>query len=173
MSNLLLTVASFATSILLFVIFFSKKPANNKETKIYSTLLKINLVYCIVDFAVIMLIGYIQKELFLEIAFKLHMAITAILLILLYVYGVTVLDFSEKAKKSMNITSAISAVLIVVAILATPLKIDATNDLIKLNGLAYNISMISTLVYIFFIIVYIARIYIKTKDESNQEASDE
>ena len=166
MSNLLLTVASFATSILLFVIFFSKKPANNKETKIYSTLLKINLVYCIVDFAVIMLIGYIQKEIFMEIAFKLHMAITAILLILLYVYGVTVLDFSEKAKKSMNITSAISAVLIAVAILATPLKVDATNDLIKLNGLAYNISMISTLVYIFFIIVYIARIYIKTKDES-------
>ena len=40
MSNLLLTVASFATSILLFVIFFSKKLANNKETKIYSTLLK-------------------------------------------------------------------------------------------------------------------------------------
>jgi len=49
MENILLTIAALCISILLSVIFYSKKGTNNNETKIYSLILKTNLLYCITD----------------------------------------------------------------------------------------------------------------------------
>ena len=49
MENILLTIAAICISILLIVIFYSKKGTNNNETKIYSIILKTNLLYCITD----------------------------------------------------------------------------------------------------------------------------
>ena len=49
MSSILLTIASLVISILLFVVFYSKKAIKNSETTLYSILLRFNLVYCLTD----------------------------------------------------------------------------------------------------------------------------
>ena len=168
MENILLTIASISISILLFVIFHAKKGADNNETKLYSIILNFNLAYCITDIVAFIVSRTIGNTIVLELLQKTQMIEIVAIIVLLYTYEVFILDFSEKTKKGIGIMSIVVGMLIAIAIMITPIAITLNNYHINTTGLSYKIMFYSSLVYLSLIIVYIARIYIKTKKEHNK-----
>lgn len=168
MENILLTIAALCVSILLFVIFYSKKGTNNNETKLYSVLLNSNMLYCVTNIISVIVAATVGNNTVLEILQKVQMIETVAIIIILYTYEVFILDFSDKTKKGIGIMSIIVGIIIAIAIFATPINLALNNLSIRTTGLSYKIMFYSSLVYLAFIIVYIARIYIKTKQDHNK-----
>ena len=168
MENILLTIAAFCVSILLFVIFHSKKGTTNNETKLYSVLLNSNMLYCVTNIIAIIVAITAGNNVALQILQKVQMIEAVAIIIILYTYEVFILDFSDKTKKGIGIMSIIVGIIIAIAIFATPANIVLNGLSISTTGLAYKIMFYSSLVYLAFIIVYIARIYIKTKQDHNK-----
>ena len=168
MSSILLTIASLGISILLFIIFYSKKAIKTNETKLYSTLLRFNLVYCLTDMITFIISKTIGLGLTLEVFEKIQLIESVIFVIILYIYEVSILDFSEKTKKGINIFSLVVGILIAVGIFISPINIILDRNSVACNGLAYNLMLYSILTYLAFVIIYIARIYIKTKQDHSK-----
>lgn len=168
MENILLTIAALCVSILLFVIFYSKKGTTNNETKLYSVLLNSNMLYCVTNIIAVIVAMTVGNNTVLEILQKVQMIETVAIIIILYTYEVFILDFSDKTKKGIGIMSIVVGIIIAIAIFATPANIALNNASIRTTGLSYKIMFYSSLVYLAFIIVYIARIYIKTKQDHNK-----
>lgn len=168
MENILLTIAAICISILLVVIFYAKKGTTNNETKIYSIILKANLLYCITD-----IVGFIVAILsgnttLIGVLQKIQMIEIIAIILLLYTYEVFILDFSDKTKKTISIFSIIVGVLVGGAIAVTPIAITLNGYNIVTKGLSYNIMFYTSLVYLALILIYIARIYVKTKQDHNK-----
>ncbi len=168
MENILLTIAAICISILLVVIFYAKKGTTNNETKIYSIILKANLLYCITD-----IIGFVVAILsgnttLIGVLQKIQMIEIIAIILLLYTYEVYILDFSDKTKKTISIFSIIVGVLVSGAIAVTPIDITLNGYNIVTKGLSYNIMFYTSLVYLALILIYIARIYVKTKQDHNK-----
>ena len=168
MENILLTIAALCISILLSVIFYSKKGTNNNETKIYSIILKTNLLYCITDIVGFILAITTGNQTILSICQKVQMIEVIAIILLLYTYEVYILDFSDKTKKTISIMSIIVGLLVGGAIAITGLTVTVNGYNLVTKGLSYNIMFYTSLTYLALILVYIARIYIKTKQDHNK-----
>lgn len=168
MENILLTIAALCISILLSVIFYSKKGTTNNETKIYSLILKTNLLYCITDIVVFILAITTGNQTILSICQKVQMIEIIAIILLLYTYEVYILDFSDKTKKTISIMSIIVGLLVGGAIAITGLTVTVNGYNLITKGLSYNIMFYTSLTYLALILVYIARIYIKTKQDHNK-----
>ena len=168
MENALLTIAALCISILLSVIFYSKKGTTNNETKIYSLILKTNLLYCITDIVVFILAITTGNQTILSICQKVQMIEIIAIILLLYTYEVYILDFSDKTKETISIMSIIVGLLVGGAIAITGLTVTVNGYNLITKGLSYNIMFYTSLTYLALILVYIARIYIKTKQDHNK-----
>jgi len=168
MNNILLTIASLGISIFLFIVFYSKKVVKNNETKIYAILLRFNLIYCLTEAIIFAITRFANQDIALEVFQKFQLVEALIFVMLLYIYEVYILDFSDKTKKGIGIFSAILAIALSVGILATPLKTTTDNYVISCSGLSYQIMLYSILSYLALIIIYIARIFIKKNQEHNK-----
>ncbi len=165
MENILLTIAAFCITILLFVIFYSKKGANNIETKLYSLLLNGNLIYCLTNIIAVIVTKFVGNTIALEILQKTQMIEIVAIIILLYTYEVFILDFSDKTKKVIGITSLVTGIGVGIAILVTNISLSINGLSVLTTGLSYKIMFYTSLIYLALIIIYIARIYIKTKQD--------
>ena len=168
MENILLTIAALCISILLAVIFYSKKGTKNNETKIYSLILKINLLYCITDIIGFVIATSTGNTMLMTILQKIKMIEIIAIILLLYTYEVFILDFSDKTKKKISIFSIIVGIGVGVAIAISPLNVSITGYNMETQGLSYKIMFYTSLAYLALILVYIARIYIKTKQDHNK-----
>ena len=168
MNNILLTIASLGISIFLFVVFYSKKVVKNNETKIYSILLRFNLIYCLTEVIIFAISRFQGQDITLEVFQKIQLVESLLFIMLLYIYEVYILDFTDKTKKGIGIFSAILGISLSIGILATPIKITTDNYLISCSGLSYQIMLYSILTYLAFIIIYIARIFVKKNQEQNK-----
>ena len=168
MENILLTIAAICISILLIVIFYSKKGTNNNETKIYSIILKTNLLYCITDIVGFVIAIATGNTTLMTVLQKIQMIEVIAIILLLYTYEVFILDFSDKTKKAISIFSILVGIGVGAAIAISPLKVSITGYNIVTQGLAYKIMFYTSLTYLALILVYIARIYIKTKQDHNK-----
>ena len=168
MENILLTIAAICISILLIVIFYSKKGTNNNETKIYSIILKTNLLYCITDIVGFVIAIATGNTTLMTVLQKIQMIEVIAIILLLYTYEVFILDFSDKTKKAISIFSILVGIGVGAAIAISPLKVSITGYNVVTQGLAYKIMFYTSLTYLALILVYIARIYIKTKQDHNK-----
>lgn len=168
MNNILLTIASLGISIFLFIVFYSKKVVKNNETKIYAILLRFNLIYCLTEAIISAITRFANQDIAIEVFQKFQLVEALIFVMLLYIYEVYILDFSDKTKKGIGIFSAILAIALSAGILATPLKITTDNYVISCSGISYKIMLYSILSYLALIIIYIARIFIKKNQEHNK-----
>lgn len=168
MENILLTIAGLGITILMIIMFYSKESTTNNETKLYSVILKTNLLYCITSIVTFILARTMGLGTLTGIFQKVEMIEVVFILVLLYIYEVFILDFSDKTKKNIGIFSTVVSILISIAIMVAPITLSIDNYSMGVTGLSYNIMFYSSLAYLALIIVYIARIYIKTKKDQNK-----
>ena len=110
-SNLYFPVCSLIVSLLIFVLYFSKKNIKNSETKLYSTLLKLTLLEAIFTFSLTL-----SVHLFFNESTTLYFAIANKILYSIYIIWISILflyfsNLSYEDKGQMKIFKSITIIL--------------------------------------------------------------
>ena len=169
MENILFTTAALSIAILLMIVYFSKKNIDNDETRIYSIMLVINLLFSITGIIIFLYAKYIGIEIMIALFQKFYMIEMLYLIIFMYIYNVRILDFNEKTMNGISKISLIVGSLISLAILVAPMNVINNGDYIDNSGMAYDIMEIATIVYFAFIIIYSVRLFVKNKKEMSKD----
>ncbi|MEG2322376.1 MAG: ATP-binding protein [Bacilli bacterium] len=158
MSNLYIPVCAFFCSLLLIIVFFSKKNVKTKETKIFSVLLITSFIDTII-MVLIIYIGYVDadniKLLVLLNRIDFIQYLVWAWMFYLYIYYIT-LNIKEKSLKGYNIvvrTTFIINLIILILILVLPVDIYNVNNVMYSYGLATNCLYVTCGLYLFLIIV--------------------
>lgn len=165
MSNIIIITISFVLTIILLAVYFSKENIHNIETKIYSALLWINLAFNVTATITLVCARMIDNLAIVGICQKLYMVEMLFMVILMYIYNAQIIDFDNKTKLRVLKISSVTAILISVAILASPINVIIDDQLIDNNGVAYTIMLATTIVYFILTLVYSIRLFLRNKEE--------
>ena len=168
MSNIIIITISIAITIILLCAYFSKENVKNSETKIYSTLLCINLVFNITAMLTFLMARIPSLNICVGIFQKLYMVEMLFMIILMYTYNAQIIDFDDKTNYKVSKISTYMAIVISTLILASPITVIIDNELIDNTGIAYNIMLISTIIYFILTLIYSIRLFIRNKNELNK-----
>ncbi|MFA7120980.1 MAG: ATP-binding protein [Bacilli bacterium] len=165
MNSLLFTFASCLIAILLVIQFFSKKRIDNFETKIYSKLLIINLL-----FSVYAIIIYIYSKNFgnpdiINYTQKIYLYFILVLVNYIVLYNLEICNLKNIIKKSMIFIVKNILLLSGILILITPIKVVNEGYILDASGVSYNVFMLFLLIY--FSLIIIISIYIFFRNRSN------
>ena len=154
MSAMYFPLAALMIDILLFIMFFSKKSVKNKETKIYSLMIIVNFIECLLD---VVGITYIRHSGNINIFAMLQkvdilMIILYASLLFKYVYNVA---FESRNNKFITIPAFIFTIMVIISTLFLPCIPVVNNGTIDSAGLSPEVAVISIIVYIAGILISI------------------
>ena len=154
MSAMYFPLAALMIDILLFIMFFSKKSVKNKETKIYSLMIIVNFIECLLD---VVGITYIRHSGNINIFAMLQkvdilMIILYASLLFKYVYNVA---FESRNNKFITIPAFIFTIIVIISTLFLPCIPVVNNSTIDSAGLSPEVAVISIIVYIAGILISI------------------
>ena len=171
-SNLYFPVCSLIVSILIFVLYFSKKNIKNSETKLYSTLLKLTLLEAIFTFSLTL-----SVHLFFNESTTLYFAIANKILYSIYIIWISILflyfsNLSYEDKGQMKIFKSITIILdtiLIFLIFLMPIELVylRSEKISNSYGAASIILYIGCALYIFLMSVITL---INYKDSSNKKS---
>ncbi len=142
MTSMFFPLASLLIDILIIVMFFSKKNVNNRETKIYSWLVIINFLQCLLDIigiayvmngGLVKIFGIVQKV-------DLVMMLLWASLIFIYVYNVSIEE--EKNSNRFKEIIFVSATIVSIVVLAMPCQPIIEGEAINAVGLSVDIAYV-------------------------------
>ena len=170
-SNLYFPVCSLIVSLLIFVLYFSKKNIKNSETKLYSTLLKLTLLEAIFTFSLTL-----SVHLFFNESTTLYFAIANKILYSIYILWISILflyfsNLSYEDKGQMKIFKSITIILdtiLIFLIFLMPIELVylRSEKISNSYGAASIILYIGCALYIFLMSVITL---INYKDSSNKK----
>ena len=169
MSTLSLPLAALLIAILLIVLYYSKGNVDNKETKIYSKMLLVNLIYCVLGIATFIYAKLIGDEFVISIFQKIYMISMIVLIGLIIIYNIAISGCSKKMLKITNIGMNLSLTIFSLLILLTPLDVINYGDVIDGEGVSYNITLYVTILYLLFVVISSIYIFIKNKSIFNKD----
>ena len=153
MTNLYFPICAFFCSLLILIVFFSKKRIKNDETKLFSGLLVTSFIDTILMILIIY-IAYVKPDSYsLQILNRLDFFqyIFWTRFFFLYFYSITS-NSKEKNKKISKIT-LIFNIIISLFIIILPLYVHTKNDIMYASGPSVNIVYITCLIYFISILI--------------------
>lgn len=168
METLILPIVSLLLSILLIIVYYSKKRIKNEETNVYSKMLIINLLYSI--FAIVIYLyskGEVANVLIISMLQKLYMILMLLLILCMVVYNFKILYINSKTKTKNKfiLFSAFLTIICGVLILVLPLKVINKKEIIDAEGLSYDVLILASIIYL--IIIFITSLIIFIKNRKN------
>lgn len=163
MENILLTFAATAIAILLIIAFFGKENVKNKETTIYSILLVLNFIFSITGIGVFLYAKIVDNHDVIGLFQKIYLIEMLFMIILMYTYNAYILDFDDKQKAKIAKISLYTGIIIGLSILIAPITVIHKDNLLDNTGPAYDIMLISTIIYFILTTVYSVRLFVKNK----------
>lgn len=161
--NLLFPIAALFLAVFLIIIYFSKKNYSNKETKIYSKMLIVNLFYTI-----LCIIGYwyaksIGNELIIGFIQKFYMILMLLLIVYIIIYNLYLIVQIEKRRKFLEYTIWLSFSIFFILTLVTPINVINYKEILDGNGISYEVVIVATIFYFILIIISSFYLFIKNK----------
>lgn len=165
MSAIFFPLAALLIDVLIGFIFAVKKGATNNETRIYSVLIVLNLLQCILDilgiifvktFGYIYIFGIIQK-------IDMIMIVVWVSIMFLYVYYIS--ELKNKRYGLLKIIITIMNSILGITILLVPIISIVEDDYIDSAGLAPELAYIGVAIYA--VGIFVCVIYSIIKDKKN------
>lgn len=153
MKIILLSIVGMMITILLTILFYSKKHINNKETKIYSRMLIFELLFLILEILTY-IVAITTNDLWLISIFqKIYMSLLTILLYYAIKYCLIIFNLKKLRTKVVNTILNCVTLLSIILILILPLKVIFTGSVLDGYGQSYNVAVVYSL---FGFLVFIA-----------------
>ena len=165
MNTLLLPLAALLISILLVVVFFCKKNIGNKETKLYSLMLVVNLIFAFLAVFIYLFAKTVGLVFVIGLSQKIYMICLLMLIVLIFLYNLFISDLSVNVKRGFSYFSIGLGSIFSIASLFSPIEVINYGDVIDGIGLSHDIIYVSAVVYLVFIVV--CCIYNMFKNKNN------
>lgn len=169
MDAILLSLAAFAIEILLMSIYYGKRNIKNVETRLYSKMLLINLLYCFLAIFTYVYAKTIGDEFWIAWFQKIYMLLMLLLIIFIARYNVAIANLTKKQEQIWKKISFISYFIIVILTILFPLNVINYGNILDGNGPAYNIVLFGVMAY--FVIIILSCIYnfVKNKEKFSKD----
>ena len=164
MSGVWLPVGAIIISLFLVVIFFIKGSVENKETKIYSVLASLNLVYSILGVAIYIYAMKVGNLYITGVIQSFYLVIMDLMLYYMLRYVIELNNLSQKANKIIKTTLGIVTSIIILLILALPMDTIISGETVDLNGPAYYVAMIEVVSYMILTVIFCIRFFVKQRE---------
>lgn len=164
MSGVWLPVGAMIISLFLVVIFFIKGSVENKETKIYSVLASLNLVYSILGVAIYIYAMKVGNLYITGVIQSFYLVIMDLMLYYMLRYVIELNNLSKKANKIIKTTLGIVTSIIILLILALPMDTIISGETVDLNGPAYYVAMIEVVSYMILTVIFCIRFFVKQRE---------
>ena len=165
MSNIIIISIAFVLTLILLLVYFSKENIHNIETRIYSSLLWINLFFNVTAAVAFVFAKYLESTTLVGICQKIYMVEMLWMVVLMYIYNAQIIDFNKTTKIKVLKISMMTAIFISIAILVSPIKVIIKDNILDNQGLSYIIMLVSTIVYFILTLIYTLRLFIRNKTE--------
>lgn len=165
MNGMLLTFGALLIAIFLVCIFSIKENVGNKETRIYSNLLYLNLffsIFAILGYAVAKLTGL---DFIVGIIQKIYMSIMVLMTLLVYCYNLHVNDFSDPQEKKFTIFPLGLNLFLILGIIILPINVINYDDILDGNGFSYDCALFAIIINLILSIIVCCRLFIVRKNE--------
>lgn len=166
MSGMWLPVSALIISLFLIIIFFAKKNINNKEVKIYSRLLIINLFFSLNALLVYVYAKLIGEVSIIGIMQRIHLSLLSMVGFYLFYYNVVVSSFTEKNKNRIIKINKVILFLVVLSIFIVPIKVINYEEILDVGGMAYEIAITYIILYFIFILMFNIKYFLDNKQKA-------
>lgn len=163
MSGIWLPGGAVILSIFLVVIFFVKGSVKNKETKIYSTLIILNLLYSILGAGIYIYAMSIGNLYITGVIQSFYLVVMDLMLYFMLRYVIELNNFSLKLKSLAKLVFSIFTIITILFILALPMDTIIKGESVDLNGPAYYAAMVEVILYMILIILFCLSYFIKQR----------
>lgn len=163
MSGIWLPGGAVILSIFLVVIFFIKGSVKNKETKIYSTLIILNLLYSILGAGIYIYAMSIGNLYITGVIQSFYLVVMDLMLYFMLRYVIELNNFSLKLKSLAKLVFSIFTIITILFILALPMNTIIKGESVDLNGPAYYAAMVEVVLYMILIILFCLSYFIKQR----------
>ena len=164
MSGVWLPVGAIIISLFLVVIFFIKGSVENKETKIYSALVSLNLVYSILGVAIYIYAMKVGNLYITGVIQSFYLVIMDLMLYYMLRYVIELNNLSKKVYKIIKTILGIVTGIIILLILALPMDTIISGETVDLNGPAYYVAMIEVVSYMILTVIFCIRFFVKQRE---------
>ena len=164
MSGVWLPVGAIIISLFLVVIFFIKGSVENKETKIYSALVSLNLVYSILGVAIYIYAMKVGNLYITGVIQSFYLVIMDLMLYYMLRYVIELNNLSKKVYKVIKTILGIVTGIIILLILALPMDTIISGETVDLNGPAYYVAMIEVVSYMILTVIFCIRFFVKQRE---------
>ncbi len=169
MSMILLPVAALFISVFLLIIFYCKPGSINKETKIYSKMLIINLFFDLLCIVTVLFAKLNGNEFVTGIIQKLYLIMMLLLICFIILYNFNLLNFDEKTSKTITWVLLGSFGVFALAVLFTPINVINEADILDNDGLSYDIALLGIILYFFVVVASSFLIFIRNKEKFSKD----
>ena len=153
MQAIILQIVGLLIITTLVILFFSKPNVKNIETKVYSKLILLDLLFILIGIATFVVAKLIGNITLIGILQKIYMSILTILNLYSMHYCLAIYDKENKlviVKTILNIITLLAIIFIIIL----PLNVIFEGDLLDGNGWSYNVAIIHTIIsFLFFFVI--------------------
>lgn len=155
MQAIVLQIVGLLIVTTLLIMFFTKPNIENKETKTYSKLLILNLIFILVGIATHFVAHLTKKYTYIMMLQKIYMSVLALLNMYSMFYCISIYDKDNKYQKIKTMLLVITLISILL-IIVLPLNVIFEGNLLDGDGPSYDVAIGHTILsFSFFIIVTI------------------
>ena len=169
METLILPFASLLLAILLIIVFFCRERINTVETRIYSKLLIVNLIDSILAILTFIIAKTVGNIFLISIMQKIYMILMILMTVYINCYNIYIMKFSEKVKKNFAVSLFVSFFIVTSLIMITPLNVINYGNVLDGNGLSYDITLYSTIVYLVLMFISSLFIFVNNKKDFKKD----
>ena len=161
METLLLPFVALLLEILLIVIFFSNERDDNSETKTYSYLLLVNFIDIIISIASYIYAKKVGDPFVIGLLQKVYMSLLVLLTVYINCYNIKLIKFKPNVEKFLIKAYHLSFFIITIICFLLPLNVVNYGNVLDGHGLAYDVVLISIIMYLASIIIFAIIIFKK------------
>lgn len=166
MNSLVLPIGALILSIYLCIKYFTKKHINNKETKIYSIMLIVNLIFDILCITCVLIAKLTYNNDFLVGIFqKIYMLSLLLLVVYIVIYCFSIMNITDKVLSKIKLFFACIFIVISIFVMYFPIDVINKGDTLDGSGMAYNVVLIA-LAFLFLLITVLSIILV-SNDRKN------
>lgn len=164
MSGVWLPGGAVILSTFLIIIFFIKGSVKNKETKIYSTMIVLNLIYSILGVGIYIYAMSVGNLYITGVIQSFYLVVMDLMLYFMLRYVIELNNFSSKVNSITKLIFRIITIITILFILALPMDTIIEGENVDLNGPAYYAAMVEVILYMVLIIIFCSSYFIRQRN---------
>lgn len=164
MSGVWLPGGAVILSTFLIIIFFIKGSVKNKETKIYSTMIVLNLIYSFLGVGIYIYAMSVGNLYITGVIQSFYLVVMDLMLYFMLRYVIELNNFSSKVNSITKLIFRIITIITILLILALPMDTIIEGENVDLNGPAYYAAMVEVILYMVLIIIFCSSYFIRQRN---------